>query len=230
MFWFFGRKAYGILVPWPGIEPVLLALEGKVLTTGPPGKSLFVFGFAKTPTYPGYALALPSCCFEITWGARGWLITYKTSSPLNPPLTAWGELSLLTWYCCCLKFDLNNGMSSRNIRLFITSFHKSLWIKEELRRKSRISAGAHRVNCNGKCRVLDDLQLIRREITELWGGWWNAWAGRHLGAQDPLVPDTGSPRSISLFKGIIHGHTYFRDRKMEAWERSWELTVGGLLG
>ena len=34
-----GHKAYGILVPRPGIEPALPALEGKVLTTGPPGKS-----------------------------------------------------------------------------------------------------------------------------------------------------------------------------------------------
>ena len=39
MFWFFGQKACGILAPQPGIEPAPLALEGKVLTTGLPGKS-----------------------------------------------------------------------------------------------------------------------------------------------------------------------------------------------
>ena len=33
--------ARGILVPWPGIEPPSLALEGGVLTTGPPGESSF---------------------------------------------------------------------------------------------------------------------------------------------------------------------------------------------
>ena len=32
--------ACGILVPWPGIKPVSPALEGRFLTTGPPGKSL----------------------------------------------------------------------------------------------------------------------------------------------------------------------------------------------
>ena len=32
--------ACGILVPRPGIEPVSPALEGRFLTTGPPGKSL----------------------------------------------------------------------------------------------------------------------------------------------------------------------------------------------
>ena len=33
--------AHRILVPWPGIEPPSLVLEGGVLTTGPPGVSLF---------------------------------------------------------------------------------------------------------------------------------------------------------------------------------------------
>ena len=39
MFGYFGREAYGILVPGPGIEPSSPSLEGKVLTTGPPGNS-----------------------------------------------------------------------------------------------------------------------------------------------------------------------------------------------
>ena len=40
MVWFFGREACGILAPQPGIEPAPPALEGEVLTTGPPRKSL----------------------------------------------------------------------------------------------------------------------------------------------------------------------------------------------
>ena len=40
MFWFFGLVACGILAPQPGVEPARLELEGKVLTTGPPEKSL----------------------------------------------------------------------------------------------------------------------------------------------------------------------------------------------
>ena len=39
MFWFFGRQACGISAPRPGMEPAPPALEGEVLTTGPPGKS-----------------------------------------------------------------------------------------------------------------------------------------------------------------------------------------------
>ena len=40
MFWFFGLKACGILVPWSGIEPISSALKGEVLITGLSGKSL----------------------------------------------------------------------------------------------------------------------------------------------------------------------------------------------
>ena len=40
MFWFFGHEACGILAPQPGMELTLPALEGEVLTTGPPGKPL----------------------------------------------------------------------------------------------------------------------------------------------------------------------------------------------
>ena len=35
----FGLEIYGVLVPRPGFEPTLLALEGDVFTAGPPGKS-----------------------------------------------------------------------------------------------------------------------------------------------------------------------------------------------
>ena len=42
MCWLFGPEACGIPATGPGIEPAPPALEGEVLTTGPPGKSLFV--------------------------------------------------------------------------------------------------------------------------------------------------------------------------------------------
>ena len=40
MFCFGGHETCGILAPWPGIKPAPDALEGEVLTTGLPGKSL----------------------------------------------------------------------------------------------------------------------------------------------------------------------------------------------
>ena len=42
MFWFFSHEACEILTPQPGIEPAPSALEGEVLTTGSPGKSLLI--------------------------------------------------------------------------------------------------------------------------------------------------------------------------------------------
>ena len=38
MFWCFGCEVSGILAPLPGIQSAPLALEGEVLTTGPPRK------------------------------------------------------------------------------------------------------------------------------------------------------------------------------------------------
>ena len=45
MFWFSDLEACGALAPLPGIEPVPLALKGEVMTTGLPGKSLFVYSY-----------------------------------------------------------------------------------------------------------------------------------------------------------------------------------------
>ena len=45
MFWFLGCEGCGILAPQPGIEPAPPPLEGKVLTTGLPGKSLSKYLF-----------------------------------------------------------------------------------------------------------------------------------------------------------------------------------------
>ena len=47
----FGHKACGILDPWPGIEPAPLAFEGKVLTTGLPGKSYIIYIFKYIDKY-----------------------------------------------------------------------------------------------------------------------------------------------------------------------------------
>ena len=64
MFWLPGWKACGILAPWPGMEATLPALEGEVLTTGSPGKSL------------------NSCCFkplslrQLVTAAIGWSVQH----------------------------------------------------------------------------------------------------------------------------------------------------------
>ena len=66
MFWFFGHEPCGIIAPQPGIEPSPPALEGKVLTTGLPGKSqiLQVLTWRKE-------MALP--CESSAFGGVGWV-------------------------------------------------------------------------------------------------------------------------------------------------------------
>ena len=53
----FGLKTCGILAPKPGTEPTASALEGEVLTTGLPGKSLINSSEAKgtRERFPGKA-------------------------------------------------------------------------------------------------------------------------------------------------------------------------------
>ena len=80
MFWFFGLKACGILAPPPGIEPVPPALEGEVLTTGPPGKSpaLDPFVVAKTVNNKKNH-SVNSCEFSFIWGLLR-TIAWETAS------------------------------------------------------------------------------------------------------------------------------------------------------
>ena len=44
-FGIFGQETCGILAPWPGIKFTPAALEGEVITTGLPGKSLFLLSY-----------------------------------------------------------------------------------------------------------------------------------------------------------------------------------------
>ena len=73
MFWFFGHEAWKILAPQRGIEPSPPALEGDVLTTGPPRKSLegifkgILKPMSDTKVLPGYTL----------WGSHLPLISLK---------------------------------------------------------------------------------------------------------------------------------------------------------
>ena len=63
MFWFADPEACGILSTPPGTEPTPHALEGEVLTTGPPGRSLIgtVFNSEfQNPVLSGYAVIFPT--------------------------------------------------------------------------------------------------------------------------------------------------------------------------
>ena len=61
MFWVLGQEACGILAPRPGIEPKTPALEGEVLTTWPPGKSLLHNLFWPNTFRSSYACTVSQC-------------------------------------------------------------------------------------------------------------------------------------------------------------------------
>ena len=64
----FGYEACGILTPQQGIKLAAHALEGEVITTGPPGKSLS-FSF-KHISFGGGAISL-ACVFSLNFGQCG---------------------------------------------------------------------------------------------------------------------------------------------------------------
>ena len=62
-----------ILVPWPGIEPTCPALEGGLLTTGPPGKS---------PDQPFWLNSATNLCWSF-WGRQATAFLCPTESQTN---------------------------------------------------------------------------------------------------------------------------------------------------
>ena len=72
MLWYFGHQAYRILAPQLGIEPTPPALEGEVLITGPPGKSLHMAFYCPiiAPFIPPLFLHGPSPLPSFHWSPR----------------------------------------------------------------------------------------------------------------------------------------------------------------
>ena len=92
MFCFFGPEACGILAPWPGIKLSPLALEGEVLTTGPPGKSLghsVRNAASRMVLRPGWTSTSHGELWKCQFPFSDWRGTWQ-SSFLNTPWTLLG--------------------------------------------------------------------------------------------------------------------------------------------
>ena len=62
----------GILVLWPEIEHMSLALQGRFLTTGPPGKSLMcLFLFIQSLVIRGILLSVPQMAYQLQFRISG---------------------------------------------------------------------------------------------------------------------------------------------------------------
>ena len=81
MFWVLGREACGILGPPSEIEPTLPELEGRVLTTGPPGKSHRAFFEEAAPGAPSKKRGIAPFIMGVTV-----LLTYQAWVSFLPVL------------------------------------------------------------------------------------------------------------------------------------------------
>ena len=75
---------HSVWVPWPGIEPAPLALQGGFLTTGLPGKSYFWFSFSLLSFYCPSSLRL-----------------LGSLNPVSTSFISWNFLGLF----CCLRLS-----------------------------------------------------------------------------------------------------------------------------
>ena len=79
--WLHCPAAHGIFLPPPGIEPMSSALEGKLLTTGPPGKSQGVFPDSSLLTETDFSLyhRLPPSIYQLAM----LMVEYEASHTLG---------------------------------------------------------------------------------------------------------------------------------------------------
>ena len=99
---FLGPKACGILVRWPGFEPTPLALEGKILTTGPQWKSLIQFQGRPylTPTESSEVTIAHQSGLKLWQGGLYLYILTLTSAYMpdaSMPLIPLLEATVLSW-------------------------------------------------------------------------------------------------------------------------------------
>ena len=79
--WLHCPAAHGILLPPPGTEPMTSALEGRLLTTGPPGKSQGVFPDSSLLTETNFFLyhGLPPSIYQLAM----LMVEYEASHTLG---------------------------------------------------------------------------------------------------------------------------------------------------
>ena len=113
--------AYGILVPWPGIEPLSPASEGRFLTTGPPGKPHeFVFYVCESIS------VLYVCSFVSFFRFHFFLFSFVFARWIPQHMQSWSLIFLFV-YCLFLK-----KRSLLETFEEIVEFHPFVFVLQEL--------------------------------------------------------------------------------------------------
>ena len=91
LFWIWGPKAWGTLASWLGIEHAPPAMQGEVLTTGPPGKSLYLpFSWKISLTLA----KAPGCFWGILFCTPGWGHSDVSNAMLTQNFSSFGNLNM----------------------------------------------------------------------------------------------------------------------------------------
>ena len=159
-FWFFDHKVCRILVPQPGIELALPALEGEILTSGPLGKSLHCFlkFVPLTIFYPPFQMALPTLlCYSWVWKRMFTSIILKLVSTSfspsqisvvrvpQPPINPSKQASLAP--CPYVWPTLLNPSLTSLCGAYITQSCPTLCVPWTVARQAPLSMGPARLLC-----------------------------------------------------------------------------------
>ena len=169
--------ARGILVPWPGIEPVSPAWQGRFLTTGPPGKSL-------TWRILSYLANMwNECNCAVVWTFFGiaflWNWNENWLFPVLRPLLSFPNL-LAYWVrtSTASSFRIwtsSAGVPSPPLALFTVALPKTHFSLV----KSHLTLGCPLMSSQSACppllHPLTPLCLTGIELTCMLPFWWHLW-------------------------------------------------------
>ena len=112
MFWCSTQKACGILAVWQGLEPSSTALEGEVLTSGPPGTSHSYEFKQQTSMYPFPTLSI---CWILFFLHFFTCVKMAQISSLSPALQF---RCRCPWFQPSLSFNLTASIRSLELPCF----------------------------------------------------------------------------------------------------------------
>ena len=210
-FWFFDHKVCRILVPQPGIELALPALEGEILTSGPLGKSLHCFlkFVPLTIFYPPFQMALPTLlCYSWVWKRMFTSIILKLVSTSfspsqisvvrvpQPPINPSKQASLAP--CPYVWPTLLTPSLTSLCGAYITQSCPTLCVPWTVARQAPLSMGilqarilgwAAMPSSRGSSQPRDQTQ-----VSHIAGGFFTSWASREAHATS-LLPTKDHPSS-----------------------------------
>lgn len=132
MFWCLGCKAYVLLPPQPGNEPTPSALQGKVLSTIPPGKPLLMI-FLRFGLVPPRVTHEPGVSAVITWSqivSLTWLDSWQGCLQVIQPSFTWLMWQNILFSCGSLASPGGEEQKQQSWKLHLVETFISSWSRQ----------------------------------------------------------------------------------------------------